>query len=353
MTGQKPFLIIVVIIIIFILGLSLIPVLFRARTSSTSSGGSQGGGNGTTLYKSDDGGANWKVLNNFVGGNISTMTFDQSSQKQILIGTEARGVWRGNISGEKFDQYPGGIGEGARGFDLIKPATEKEFIALVLFMNRGRIIKYKDEKRSELFFTPLEKYAFLKGYRTKAGFLRVIGSDGGFYESRNNGATWRLASRFQSGLISMIFNSSHENQVWALDPRGSFYISIDGGASWKDLSDSLRDFPGAKDGPTIFIDPRTQYLYHGSRYGLLRSTNSGLVWEKINLTLAPEILPITAIAIDPHDSAKIYVAAQNQLYISDDGGVTWRGIQISPSGAISSVLINPVNTKEIFIGSRK
>src|SRR3989344_5344936 len=147
MTGQKPFLIIVVIIIIFILGLSLIPVLFRARTSSTSSGGSQAGGNGTTLYKSD------------------------------------------------------------------------------------------------------------------------------------NGAAWRFASRFQAGLISMIFNASHENQVWALDPRGSFYISIDGGASWKDLSDSLRDFPGAKDGPTIFIDPRTQYLYHGSRYGLLRSTNSGLAWE--------------------------------------------------------------------------
>ncbi|OGF69356.1 hypothetical protein A3H65_01675 [Candidatus Giovannonibacteria bacterium RIFCSPLOWO2_02_FULL_45_14] len=352
MTGQKPFLIIVVIVIIFIVGLSLIPVLFKARTSPTSSGTSEGRGNGTTLYRSDDGGLSWKVLNNFMGGNISTIGFDASNQKQFLIETEARGVWRGDTAGEKFTQYPGGVGEGARIFDLVEPATEKEFIALVLFTNRGRIIRYKDEKRSELFFTPLEKYAFLKGYRTKAGFLRVIGSDGGFYESRNNGATWRLASRFQSGLLSMVSNPAHENQIWVLDPRGSFYMSSDGGASWNDLSDSLKNFSGAKDNPTIFIDPRTQYLYHGSRFGLLRSINSGLSWEKINLTLAPEVLPITAIAMDPHDSAKIYIAGQNQLYASEDAGVTWRGVQIASTKVISSILINPSNTKEVFIGTK-
>lgn len=350
MTGQKTFMIVLVIIIIVIIGLSLIPVLFKARTSSTVALREE---NGTTLFKSDDGGLNWKVLNKFVGGSILIMGFDAGNQKQVLIGTESRGVWRGDVSGEKFVQYPGGVGEGARVFDLIKPVTEKEFIALVLFTNRGRIIRFKDEKRVELFFTPLEKYAFLNGFRTKNGFLKVIGSDGGFYESRNNGATWRLASRFQSGLLSMVFNPARDNQIWVLDPMGILYMSSDGGARWTDLSDSLTDFERARENPILFIDQRTQYLYHGSRFGLLRSINSGLDWERINLTLVPEVLPITAITIDPHDSAKLYVAAQNQLYVSDDGGLTWRSFQISSTGAISSILINPVDTKEIFIGFRK
>ncbi|MBI2024077.1 hypothetical protein HYT00_01680 [Candidatus Giovannonibacteria bacterium] len=333
------------IVIAIIVILAIVPVFLKPGGGETKVGAA-------TLFKSDDGGLTWKPIDKFQGGEILNINFDSGDRKNLLIGTRRRGMWRGNVSGDEFSQYPGGVGEASQIFDLVTPATGGEFVSLVLFNNRGRVIRYRDGNRTELMFTPLELFAFLKGYKTRQGHLRIIGSDGGFYESQNNGETWRVKSRFQKGLTSMTFNPVHDNQVWVLDPQGSLYSSEDGGETWKDLTQSLRDFPGSQTSSLIFLDPKTQLLYHTSKHGLLRSVDGGESWEQLKLIAPKETLPVTSLAIDESDPSQLYVAAQNQIYISRDGGETWKNVQASAGGIISVMLVNPSNSKEIFMGIR-
>src|SRR3989344_3964731 len=348
MTGAKTFTIIVGVIIVIVLLLSI--VRFFLTRDGSEEAQVEGPVVIPTLYNSTDGGATWQGFGEFRGGLVTTLDFDSASQNNLLVGTFARGVWRGTVAGTEWQQYPGGVGETARIFDLIEPARGDEFLALVLFTNRGRIIRYRDGNRTELFFTPLERFAFLKGYKTVAGFLRVIGSDGGFYESRNSGQTWRPVSRFQSGLLAMTFDPRRDNEIWVVDPGGNFYRSVNGGNFWTDLTEGLREFGGYQQLGFIFFDEVSGMLFHGSKHGLLRSFDRGVSWEFVNMPVAPESLPATSMAVDPRNSMKMYVAAQNQVYISEDGGVSWRGIRVAETGVISNMLINPRNTKEIFIG---
>lgn len=346
MTGAKPFLIAVLIIIFIIIVLALMPI-FLGRREPQPSGQGQG-----TLFKSEDGGGSWKVLDKFQGGEVSTLDFDAKDSKTLLVGTRLRGLWRGDTDGEDWQQFPGGVGESSQIFDLLDAPNKDEFVAMVLFTNRGRIIRYKDGARVELLFTPLERFAFFRGYLARRGIIRVIGSDGGFYESLNQGSSWRVVSRFREGLLLMASNPSNSDEVWVIDSRGSLFHSLDGGESWRNLTQGLSKFQGAAQPEFIFLEPQSRILYHGSEYGFLRSFDGGNSWEVVGLPGAPQFLPISALAVAPDNPRKLIVGAQGQLYISQDGGDSWKGILISQAGAISYILINPGNTDEIFIGLR-
>lgn len=336
--------VIAVVVIAVILVVTLV-VLWPVFTGEKGVSPSQ-----SVLFRSEDGANTWKPLEKFPGGEISTLDFDARDSLTLLVGTRRRGLWQGKTSGEEWQQFPGGLGENSQIFDLMDLPTAEKLIALVLFSNRGRVIKFEEGARTELLFTPLERFAYFQGDVTSGGRLRVIGSDGGFYESRNQGATWRSLARFQEGLTLMAVNSANDNEIWALDSRGSLFYSQNGGVSWRDLTDGLKNFQGALEAEVILFEPRTGLLYHGSRHGLLNSSDRGRSWERVNLTLAPEALPVSALAVSPSDSGKLIVGAQGQLYISQDGGTSWKGIQLASSGSISAILFDPQNSKNIFVG---
>lgn len=338
-------LVIAVIIVAVVLVVALIVLLPVFRQ-----GGGEGGNGSGTLFKSEDGGETWRPLEKFPGGEILTLDLDSRDSSTLLVGTSRRGVWQGKTSGEEFKQFPGGVGEGAKVFDLLDSPTKDEFTALVLFSNRGRVIRFKEGQRTELLFTPLERFAYFQGDVGADGTIRVIGSDGGFYESRNQGASWKTLARFREGLLLMAVNPGDEEEIWVVDSRGSLFRTQNGGSSWEDLTAPLRNFQGTSEAKAILFEPRTQILYHASRHGLLESSNRGRDWERVGLTLPPEALGVAAAVVDPANPLKLIVGAENQIYISEDGGASWKGTQLQKSGRVSRILIDRENPKNVYVG---
>jgi photosystem II stability/assembly factor-like uncharacterized protein len=84
--------------------------------------------------------------------------------------------------------------------------------------------------------------------------------------------------------------------------------------------------------------------------GVLVSRDNGQTWRQV--PGIPTNAPITAIEQDKKRSAYIYVGTKQTLYLSHDGGERWirRGGNL-PFGEYASILINPQNGNEIFVGN--
>ena len=335
------------IVLVIILAIAIVSVVYPI-ISGRPAGEKQP--SGTSLYKSGDGGATWQNVTSFPGGAVTVLRFDAENPEYLLTGTIGRGIWRGKRNGEEWKQYPLSLGEGAKIFDILEPASDKDLTALVFYSGRGRVIQQRGETREELLFTPAERYAFFQGSASRdKKLLRVIGSDGGLYESRDGGKTWEVLSRFQEGLSLFEPNPSRDLQMWVIDTKGDLFRSDNGGRDWADLRDGLNEFSGAKNARMLFFDPTSNTLYHASSFGLLRSPDLGKTWEIVKTTISPELLPVTAVAVEPGNPKKIFAGAGGQLYISENRGITWRGTRVA-SAEISRILIDPKNSKNIFLG---
>lgn len=84
--------------------------------------------------------------------------------------------------------------------------------------------------------------------------------------------------------------------------------------------------------------------------GVLVSRDSGATWRQV--PGIPNTVPISSIEQDRQRSAFIYVGTKQTLFLSHDGGERWirRGGNL-PYGDYASILINPQNGSEIFVGN--
>lgn len=87
-----------------------------------------------------------------------------------------------------------------------------------------------------------------------------------------------------------------------------------------------------------------------STSGVLVSRDGGATWQAVEGI--PTVAPVNVIEQDPQRSAYIYVGTTQTLFISHDGGEKWlrRGGNL-PYGSYTSILIDPRNGDEIFVGS--
>lgn len=84
--------------------------------------------------------------------------------------------------------------------------------------------------------------------------------------------------------------------------------------------------------------------------GVLVSRNGGDTWQRVSEI--PTATPVNVIVHDPQRSSNVYVGTKQAFYLSHDGGEHWarRGGNL-PFGDFTSILINPRNPDEVFVGN--
>jgi photosystem II stability/assembly factor-like uncharacterized protein len=127
------------------------------------------------------------------------------------------------------------------------------------------------------------------------------------------------------------------------------YRSFDPTKGWQKLSYGPNFDPRTSCIAADAQHPETIFVGTASS-GLLVSHDAGKSWQRVSGV--PIEAPVNTIARDLQRPNYIYVGTKQAFYMSRDGGASWsrRGGNL-PFGDFTSILINPRNGDEVFVGN--
>lgn len=150
-----------------------------------------------------------------------------------------------------------------------------------------------------------------------------------------------------NALVHTVDPKTQEPAILAGTNSG-LYRSVDPSKGWEKLSYGSFD-PRTTCISTTTKEPET-ILVGTPAGGVLMSSDAGKTWRQLDGV--PRDVPINAVVQDPQRPDYIYVGTKAALFVSHDGGKSWkiRGGNL-PYGDFTSILINPRNGDEVFVGN--
>jgi len=298
--------------------LSSVHALAVSRTGLVYAGVAEGG-----VFESDDGGSHWTLAAaGGTGFSVRDLAIDPGDPRQVYALT-SRGLFRAAAGAWNY-VGPGIYGFGDFGSEAFAVAPS----------DRNRLYLVEDEK------------------------LLV---------SRDRGASWQAVS---PGILDTI-------DVLRVDPRGADVLyagnadlgnsvgllkSVDGGVTWHAASG-----PGGAPGPahvlSFAFDPRQLDVQYAGTLdnGIWKSTDAGETWSRVLPTASLDV--VTALAVDPGDSDRIYAAIDHfasdspplmapltgEIWRSEDGGATWARMTVGQT-AVRALGIDPTDPRRAYAG---
>ena len=172
-----------------------------------------------------------------------------------------------------------------------------------------------------------------------------------------------------SGRINSIAISPANPQLVLVGAStGGIWRSTDGGANFAPVSDAQVDLAV---GSIAFSrsNPAIVYAGMGDVYngylgtGVLKSTDAGATWTRVNNTTLPSPGSTVKIEVDPTNANRVYLVQYLQyngnttnttfasgVFVSTDGGVNWTR---TFAGLVRDLAIKPNDPNTLFIGARR
>lgn len=383
---------IVLVVLVVILGLIVVlPFVlniagFNVLQFGSISGGVSAAGQG--LIRSQDGGEGWESAANSLDkkirfpGEILDLSFHPVNADLLFLGSKGSGLWKsmdGGSSWQKVSDKTRVLDPRADVYRVAVSRSQPKIIYLAVFQNnRGRILRSEDvgESFREVYFVTANRFGVFDTHvdPADASHVLIATGQGGVLETRNGGRTWRVKRWFSEALTRLLVNPAFSGEIFVTTSGENLFKTFDGGENWADLNEGLQKiadargefegrlsiqpsfnpFSGAPFGggslESLVADPNAfTTVYIGSQDGLLRSTNGGFSWERLNVLIPPEALPVKSVAVHPRNSQLIFAAAANQLHKSDDGGTNWSVKTLDIKGRISKILIHPLKPETMFV----
>lgn len=298
------------------------------------------GGPESAVYKSSDGGANWRKLRNGLpGGDLGRIAVAISPQKPdivyaLVVGTErTKGFYRSSDMGESWvkksdyqvidPQYYVELFPDPNQFDRVLSVDMRTMVTIdggSTFTRINEDLKHVDSH--DVVFDPADPNYIM------------IGCDGGIYESWDNMNTWRFTDNMP---LTQLYRVGLDNDV----PFYNIYGGTQDNASFGGPSQTINRsgivnadwyVTTGGDGFQVRVDPTNpDIVYTMSQYaGIVRfDKKSG---ERIDIQPQPaEGEPAlkwnwdAPLLVSPHNPKRMYYAA-NKVFKTEDHANTWTRI---------------------------
>jgi photosystem II stability/assembly factor-like uncharacterized protein len=295
-----------------------------------------------------------------MGGVINTIEL-QPGNPEIVFAGGFGGVFKSITGGASWEPLPQFIPAAGLVYDLLIHPTDP----LIMYASAGRLYKTINGGQS---WKPLNN----EGGSTcvamdPANPDRLLTGDyGSVFLSIDGGATWDNITANLPDLPVKDVAFGVGQELWAgtaADPEtglGLLYHSLNSGTSWHSVNLGQ---PADSEIQTIFLDPENQDIIyvglmniHNEPFNaaddvyLLKSTNGGRSWNPIHL---PSMWSMITLICRVAGDIALYVADGGRLYQSIDGGQNW--VEISPvgrNGDLCDIAVDPRNIDMLYLPRR-
>lgn len=266
---------------------------------------------GAGIYFSPDGGHSWQFKGLADAGQISSIVIDPQDPNTVLVGVLGH-AWGPNATRGVFRTTDGG------------QTWQK-----VLYVNDTTGV-------SDLVMVPGNPQVLFAGlwqFRRYPWKLESGGEGSGIYRSTDGGRTWKKLTRGLPqpplGRIALAVAPTNPDHVYALieSRQGTLWQSLDMGDSWTLVSDNhalnVRPFYFCR----LFVAPNNENRLYFLSYQLMVSDDGGRTARPLDPGVHPDH---HAFWQDPTDPDRIIQGNDGGVYLSHDGGKTWRFLDRLP-----------------------
>lgn len=288
---------------------------------------------GDGLYKSTDGGTNWKKIGFEKSDRIASVIVNPKNSKEIYVGvlgalwgdSEERGVYKTIDGGETWNKilYDG-------------PSTGCADLAI-------------DPKNPNIL------YASMWEFRRTGWSFNSGGEKSALYKSVDGGKSWnKIHNGFPEGKLGRLAIAvapSNPNILYTVieaekKERKGLYRSDDAGKSWKQLNNdfgiTVRPFYFSR----IVVDPKNpDVVVKGGLSGSI-SRDGGKTFKNLG-RMHSDIHDIT---FDINDSDRIYVGTDGGVYRSLNGGTTMEIVENMPLSQFYHISVDDAEPYNIYGG---
>lgn len=303
------------------------------------------------LYRSTDGGANWKTLTKGLYGAGRRLL---SMPGALYFGSTA-GLFRSTNGGRSFAAGA----KGMKAADIVALAVAPSSPP-VIYAGQTHYGLLKTDNGGKTWtklpnFEGAARIRKIAVHPADPNAIFVLADPGTgadvLLKSVDGGKHMTAVLRARSeGLFINPLNPDRLFAAGAVESGSSLHMalrkSVDGGATWSTAEVTAA---GNSGGRCVAADPANDAVIYVGGYktgytaGLFKTSNGGSSWSETTRSIQGAL---SALAIDPGSPNILYAAAQN-LYRSANSGASWTRVA---DGGIMTIKINRSNPREVFAG---
>ena len=335
-------------------------------------------------------GLRWRMLGPFRAGRVNAVSGVAGQPDTFYFGSVGGGVWKSLNSGRTwtpiFDSTNvasiGAIGVAPSNPDVIYVGTGEADMRDSIAFGNG-VYKSTDAGKTwkHLGLETIKQIGriIVDPKNPNTVFVAALGNvyapnpDRGVYRSRDGGATWQkvLFKNDDVGAIDLAFDPVDPKIVYATlwnvrrppwfiyapanGPGGGIYKSLDGGSTWKEISEGIPLEGRGHIG--ISVSPanrnRIYAVVDAKDGGVFWSNDAGTTWTRLSSDkrLWDRGWYFEKVTVDPKNADVVYVM-NTSMYRSTDAGKTWTPIKGAPGGDdYHQLWINPDDPKRMILAS--
>ena len=313
-------------------------------------------------------GLRWRMLGPFRAGRVNAVSGVAGQPDTYYFGSVGGGVWKSLNSGRTWNPVfdatnvasIGAIGVAPSNPDIVYVGTGEADMRDSIAFGNG-VYKSTDAGKSwkhvGLENTKQIGRIIVDPKNPETVFVAALGNayasnpDRGVYRSRDGGVTWQkvLFKNDDLGAIDLAFDPVDANIVYATlwnvrrppwfiyapanGPGAGVYKSLDGGSTWKEISEGIPLEGRGHIGISVSrLNPNRIYaVVDAKEGGVFWSNDAGATWSRLSSDkrLWDRGWYFEKVTADPKNPDVVYVM-NTSVYRSTDAGKTWTPIKGAP-----------------------